>query len=101
MLNLDVNALTEKQLQSAVGSACARYGTVKQVEVCFDLRRPDMQAFALVYMATGAQSCQLVAAFGGKIVGPAVLLPLHDDGMSQLVDACRVTSDAASRNAPQ
>src|SRR5262249_26453120 len=101
MLTLDVNGLTERQLQNLITSACTRYGTVKQVEVCFDARRPGMQAFALVYMATGAQSCQLVAAFGGKIVGPAVLVPLHDGSMPYESTPCRVSSDAASNDVRQ
>jgi len=77
MLRVDVQNLSEKQLRKTVESTCARYGKVTQVEVCYDRLSEFARPFALVYMETVAESCKLAAAFGGRIVGPSVLIPLR------------------------
>jgi hypothetical protein len=75
MLNIDVDGMSETEIQAALIAHCSRFGSVRKITICQPDER-ERYPFALIEMSNPSEARGLTNEIGGKTSGVAAIIRL-------------------------
>jgi hypothetical protein len=78
VLTIDMTYASHKELTDMLARYSSLFGTVTQVKVHPTPSPPTMRPFALITMGSRQEAEKLAVAFGGRMIGRAVMVVLQE-----------------------